>query len=91
MPKSKPDDANNTGVYNEQINPNTKGWPEVLRARGQEPTEGFELAYGYGGESPLTAQMGEKSLPNSAPQTFVTDNYKPSAKSAPGRTGSGGE
>ena len=90
MPKSKPADANSTGVYNEQINPNTQGLPERLRAVGQNPYEGFELAYGYGGESPQTPQLGEVNLPNSAPQTFRTDGYK-GGKSAPGRTGSGGE
>jgi len=82
--RNKPDMA----PYSDQKNPNVEGWPEALKAMGQDPYEGFDLAYGYQSEAP--GQLGEKSLPNSAPQTFVTDNYKPS-KSAPGRTGSGGE
>ena len=73
--------------YSDQKNPNVEGWPEALKAMGHDPYEGFNLAFGYKEEAP--GQLGEKSLPNSAPQTFVTDNYKPSPPN-PG-AGEGGQ
>ena len=85
MPKrNQPDMA----PYSDQSNPNIAGHMEMLKAQGQDPYEGFELAFGYGGDSPQATQLGEKDLSNSEPNTFTTDTYKPKPP-FPGRPGAG--
>ena len=52
--------------------------PAAVNTDGQDPYEGWGAAfYGTAAESNTANQAGEKAMPNSAPNFFVTDKYKP--------------
>jgi hypothetical protein len=65
--------------YNDQCNPNVEGWAQALQAMGHDPYANFGIAYGDIVAEPSPNPIGDKALANDIPQTFVTDNYKPSA------------